>query len=701
MSKRTVELQTVLPDQVVLNPIQQKRLAALAGIDEKEIAGKNIAQLSDQLKFRIEPHIFLFKKICGKVVKKDPVTGVEYPVPFATVIVEDTDCNGLIYHPINNPWSWHFPLFCTREKLATVKTDACGNFCVWIPLFDIDRILHWRRERFCFPIIFRRPILKDLVEKIKWPPIPNPPDPGPIREFASLSSVLNTIGGAKADTIKNKIARKESLTAFGAINTGNEEHLNERLFDHEVPPPLALNFRKAISGSNIIASRGASAVDAIRADIAGKLGFDPAGKELADFDPANYRGPFYRCIDVFVAEWQYLFDIPDITFRVTQDTNGDGIEETIYSESYSDVRWDEENLSDIKLQASSIAKESRGCQTPSIPCGDAPDILFAGLMPLRNTDYFDDTTGYALRPNRPIPTGLPGGTQYFPGDPQYVRPETPFLGALQFYGCVEVQNAVYYRIHQSVDNGATYTPVTGLGWNNFVLSTPIPITADANGWYAVQPINPVTLSPVPRSSLEFSNLLLDWPTPLNAKSLLKIEIGNASKAHIAESSSVAIVSDNIRPSVILSKWAWKYEGESDASLRDLDAGNCPMIKRGIVPQNIELVFEVTVSSNHLRDASIGTAGCGDGSFAPIADAQNDPAHWYTTPGDNFIQLYQRYRLAAASRPGCYSFSCTANGRAMNPSGSDNGNLLPTDWFYNPVYSQTQYSISVAVVNESL
>ena len=32
-------------------------------------------------------------------------------------------------------------------------------------------------------------------------------------------------------------------------------------------------------------------------------------------------GPFLRCRDVIVAEWQTFFDVPDITFRVTQDVD--------------------------------------------------------------------------------------------------------------------------------------------------------------------------------------------------------------------------------------------------------------------------------------------------------------------------------------------------------------------------------------------
>jgi hypothetical protein len=692
MAKKN-EREGMHPDQVILNKIQQKRLAMLSGIDEKEISGRNIVQLTEELKWRIDPRIFRFKRICGRVVKKDPVTGIEYPVPFATVYVEDTDCNVITYHPPGHPWSWHFPYFCNREIIATTHTDACGNFCVWVPRFDIDWIRRWRRERICFPVIFKRPFIRDIISKFPWPPVPNPPDPGPLDELNKLSaSVLDSIGGNHAEVLKREISRIKN-SSLGMINQNSDNILDKRLFDNEMPPPLSADFQQALSG-NMVASKGASAIEAIRSDIASKLGIDAGTKELEGFSHERFIGPFYRCIDIYVPVWQMVTDIPDITFRVTQDTNGDGVEETIYSEGHFDVRWDAGAISNVTLVASSIAKESRLCGVPLIPCGNAPDILFAGFMPLRNLSYFNDSTGYALRPNRPKPSGLPGGVSSFPAS-------TPFCGVLQLYGCADLQNAKYYRIQQSTDNGTSYSAITGLSWNNYLLSLPIPITADSNGWYPVEPINPVTLNPVPRASLEFPNLLLDWPTPASEKSLLKIELGDNSKNHISESTAVAIVSDNTRPNISLTNLSWKYVGEPDASLRNL-TGDCPMIQRGAVPQDIEVVFEVFVSAQHLRDASLGTSGCGGGSFFGIADAANKPAHWHQTVLDNSETLHQRYRLNAASKPGCYSFECTANSRSMNPSGADGGNLLPTpDWFYDPVYLYSLLVKSVAVVNENL
>src|SRR5262249_8259797 len=115
--------------------------------------------------------------------KKDPVTGIEYPVPYATVHVEDTDCSLLGYFPLKSKWAWYFPFHCRREDIATAKTDECGNFCVWIPRWDIDWVLRFRHERICFPIIFERPSIKDILDELipERIPIPIPqPDPGPI-----------------------------------------------------------------------------------------------------------------------------------------------------------------------------------------------------------------------------------------------------------------------------------------------------------------------------------------------------------------------------------------------------------------------------------------------------------------------------------------------------------------------------------------
>jgi len=681
----------IAPDQRKVTRIQAKRLAALANVSVSDLEQHTIAQLSERLKWKIDPALFLFRKICGKVVKKDPITGVEYPVPFATVHVEDTDCNLVSYFPKPWPWGWFFPFACHREVIGTTKTDQCGNFCVWVPRFDIDWILEWRRKRICFPIVFQRPSIADLLPRLDpevvgpWPPIPDP-DPGPLKTLTTLPpSIIEALGGTRAGKLSLRVADTQATQSFGAPNQLPDELLSARAFENELPPPLPPEFHRALAGQgDVIAAKGASATEGIRSAIAMKLGLNPSAKELAGLDPRRFIGPFFRCRDILVPEWHVILDVPDITFRVTQDTNGDGVEENIYSEGYFDVRWNAGPLPNVTLVASSTAKESRVCDTPVVPCGNVPAILFAGLMPLDNAAYFNATTGYTVRPNRPSNDGS------VPSESDLTRPaaQTPFCRTLQLYGCVNVRGAKYYRVLRSNDGGTTFSAITGLSWNIYTIPGGVPVTiaADSNGWYDVL-TNPTNFHP--------ERMVLEWPTPPLDQSLLKIEIGDAGKNVIGSSATVAIQTDNTVPTVLFNRLAWKFAGEGDGALRNLLGIPCPTIHRGATPQDIEVVFEVTVSANHLRDALIGTSGCGGGSFALQSGTT---AHWHTSVADNSVFLHGRYSLNHTALEGAYRFGCTANSRAMNPSGADGGHLLPRDWYYDPVYIYTNPSIGVAVVN---
>src|SRR5688572_28801822 len=148
----------------------------------RELVGLSVAEISDKFRFQIDATLLAFRKVCGRVVKRNPVTGVEYPVPYATVHVEDSDCSLLGFFPSKSKWAWYFPFACRREVIATAKTDECGRFCVWIPRWDIDWVLRFRRERVCFPIVFDRPSVRDLLDDLIPQRIPRPvpePDPPP------------------------------------------------------------------------------------------------------------------------------------------------------------------------------------------------------------------------------------------------------------------------------------------------------------------------------------------------------------------------------------------------------------------------------------------------------------------------------------------------------------------------------------------
>lgn len=678
------------PSERSITKIQAKRLADLTGLEPASFSG-SLRELSEKWKWTIDPELFLFRKICGKVVKRDSVTGEEYPVPFATVYVEDTDCDLISYFPKGWQWGWHFPFNCRREVIAQTKTDKCGNFCVWIPRFDIDWVMRWRKARICFPLIFRRPSWRDLLPDIpelvdqRWPPIPQP-DPGPLKSLVDLQpAIIEATGGALANRMIRKLRSEGSSTLGLRTKVLEERSLHARAFNAEMPPPLPTEFQDALAGQNRIAAKDVVPEEAIRTVIADKLGISV--KEIADFNPRRFIGPFQRCVDIFLPDWQRIVDVPDISFRVGQDVDGDGTEETIYAESYFDVRWDETNIPDVTLVANARAKASAICNAPTVPCGNVPAILFAGFMPLTLPTYYDNTNGYAVRPNRPTT-----GTGRTPA-------QTPFCGNVQFYGCVDVQGAHYYRVLHSTNDGSSFAAVTGVAWNNYRSTggAPIVIQADAAGWYAVHPVDGGGTT-VSRSALEFPNLLMDWPTPTLGKQVLRLEIADATKTHIAFSPVIGVQTDNTAPDINVTRLGWKFAGEPDSALRNLLGMPCPTIRRGAAPQTIELVFSVAVSANHLRNARLDTSGCGGGAFTAVPDPSNHPDHWHGSVLDNTVLLYQRYRLDATALQGAYTFSCTATSRAMNPSGADGGNNVPPDWFYDPIYIYRAPSFGIAVVN---
>lgn len=104
MAKKYV-VSEVLPDQLKLGALQAERLGALNDVHAKELVGLTVAQISDKLRFKIDPRHLFFRKVCGVVVKTDPVTGVDLPVPYANVHVEDTDCSLLGYFPAHAKWA--------------------------------------------------------------------------------------------------------------------------------------------------------------------------------------------------------------------------------------------------------------------------------------------------------------------------------------------------------------------------------------------------------------------------------------------------------------------------------------------------------------------------------------------------------------------------------------------------------------------
>lgn len=698
--RQAADLETARPEEQKLTSIGIKRLEALTRTElADQFSGLTIADIETKLPDR---QLLRFRKVCGQVVKRDPITGADRPVPFATVHVEDTDCGLLWYYPIGWPYGWLFPLFCHREELATVTTDACGRFCAYIPQFDIDWILRFRRRRICYPIIFLRPRLRDLLEKLpdpfeelppKRPPIPEP-DPPPILlgngglEFRRAGQLL----GQRAAGV---LAAHEASEGLGRTADAVHSLLDQPVPSMAAPLPSDVDEKtgrpKGLEG---VLPQLTRLPDEQR---------ELAEKSLARFDHHRFIGPFWRCRDVFVPEWTLIFDIPDVTFRVTQDVDGDGTEETIYSEGYFDVRWDAGAIPDVRLEASEIAIAGVSCDQPHVPCGDEPAIVLAGLSPLHNpaapTDpYHDNGTGYARRPNRP----------HLSAEPSAAATDlatAPFTGTLQLYGCNHGLGGSFYRLLYTFEGTPPAVPFLNLTWHLVRLGPGgilqiRNVAPDGAGWYEV--IDPA-------EGWMPANLLLNWPTGQDGLYEINMELGDASRSVVSTSATVGIRVDNSTPSAAFTGLDWRVG--SAGAWQPLELV-CPVVFRP-AGQSIQFRVSYTSSAHHLRDVVLGAGGCGGAAPARLpAPGWSDPPtpafvggvsqspyeHWHTEPADNAVARRAVFSLepAPAAPQGAYSFNLDVRSRAFNPAGGDGG--FEADWYYNIVYHNRPISLPVAVVD---
>jgi hypothetical protein len=663
----------VTPDQLTVNPIQAQRLASLTRLDAKELQGKKHLDLADRLKWILDPHLLLFRRVCGRVVKKDPVTGVLHPVPNATVHVQDTDCGLVAYFPPASKYGWFYPLFCQRETLATVKTDECGEFCVWIPRWDIDWILRWRKERFCFP--FLRPSILDILDDLpilveKVPPRPGPdpgPEfhPGPVLERVSrltvsqLSDALGPDLATRVTALARRVVVGASTAEASAVLATAPTGLR---------PPLPAEFEQ-VDASEKPERDGGHSMDMVRSTLAHRLGVDEA--RLKGLDLRYPIGPFKRCITYYVPEWTLVFDVPDITFRVTQDVDGDGDEEVIYSEGYFDVRWDAGAIPPVTLVASGLARESQVCEHPPVVCGTVPDIQFGGMMPLTGP-YLNNATGYARRPNRPRP--LP---------PPLILPDAtaPFCQNVNLFGCLVTAGATKYRLvyKYSSDGGATFSPEVPFAnvewWWHPLAGPPVHAVSDSSGWYDLPPsglIGPEV------------NFLFPFNTGAHADGLYEVraQMGTGGTSVTSSSSPVRLRTDNSSPQYTPSV-LWRIVGATPWNPLTFP---CPVVLRGVVPQAVEFDVKWEVSAAHYRNASTSAGDCGSGTFgAPViqgdSTASGGTDDWHAGPLDNAVVFHARYVLPSGAAQGTYNFAMNANTRAFNPAGAD-ANYQALDWSYD-------------------
>ncbi|GGF23695.1 hypothetical protein GCM10011611_32240 [Aliidongia dinghuensis] len=674
------------PDKVKLTGLQAQRLAQLTGTEASKIEGRDIAELSEALKWQIDPINFLFQRVCGQVVRWDPASGLYQPVPFATVHVMDTDCDFLGYFPEGVKLGWLYPIFCHEEQIAEVVTDECGKFCVWVPRFDIDWVVRWRLERYCFPEVLVRPNLGDLLQQAGVLPTPIPgPDPGPI-ELRNAGLSLDRLAAITGRETASRLLLAEQAATLGGNRSVLQGLLDQPAYQTRVPPPTS---PKLAELQQHLQKHG---VKGLRDFVRGATGRD------YKFDPNRYIGPFplWKCEWILTEELVPILEVPDITFWVTQDTDGDGAQETIYSDGWFQIGWQSGPLSDVILHAAPNARINGNCQVP--PVGDCtqPEILFAGLMPVTSA-YLDTsagpTRGYAVRPNPPHADGVVRASVF----PPAVTPDTPanapFMGTVQLYGCNQFKGGSYYRLLYSF-NGAPAVPFTNLDW--YVdpwpgPGAPLHVVPDAQGWY------PILATP---DAWFPQNELLDWPTSAFPDGLydVTLQIGDAGKNPIFTTpAAVPFRLDNSAPKPLITSLAWRV----------LPFGTwhvfpnliCPIVER---PTGSDIEFSVTyqVSAEHLLKTSLIDSGCGGGTMLPSPEPSSLPyMHWHTSSADNFVSQTATFTLPGSALPGCYGFSLNGYSRAFNPAGGDPSDPQAHDWYIDAAWlNWSQYNVSVAVVN---
>ncbi len=677
------------PDQLPLTASQAQRLSGLTGIDEAKFAGLSVAEISSKFRWQINPELFLFVRVCGQVVKLNPATGQQDPVPYATVYAEDTVCSLLGLFPERVPWVWFFPFRCETWVIAETTTDACGNFCVWIPRFEIEWILRYRLERICFLELFTKPTVGSVLQYLQG----NSAASASLKAGTPLYQQAEQLLGTN---VARQLASQSSRSnSFGAANTGQQALLARPAFSQQLPPALPKAFRKSTRHANPQQHRAT-----VQSTLANNLGLEAAS--LQDLDLGRYYGPFIRCFDILVPEWVPIFDVPDISFKVTQDVDGTGTQQVIYSGGLFDIPWNTSSVSGVTLQASQIAFSTSNCNVPDVPCGNVPSLEFVGLMPLVNppaptAPYVDPVAGFATRPNPPHPDGQIGGAALPPST-------APYVGTLQLYGCNQVDDAVYYRLRYTYTapgstTASALTAFTGLTWPVYrevggSLETLWPVS-DANGWYPVLATADGWFPP---------NLMLEWDTTDFANGLytVQLEVGDGSMNILATSATVGFVVDNSPPLTTYSA-IWSLSADM-SNPQNVPTTDCVVIDRGVDPVDIYIQVTCSVTANHLRSSQLIAGGCAGGAnLVSAVSSVSQPSaaltvqHWYEDASDNSFAVVATYVIPSTYPQGSYSFAMYSDSRGFNPAGSDAGPI--DDWNYNPVYIWTEPSFAVAVVNE--
>jgi hypothetical protein len=656
-----------------LTAMQASRLAALSGVEADKLAGRSLAEIAKAHVWQIDPELLLLRKVCGRVVKRDTATGLDHPVPNATVHVYDTEDELWGFFPAAWPWSWLFPVGIREEEIATVTTDACGGFCCWIPAFDVDWVVRWRLERVCLPDFLVRPSIADLLAHLAetgtiHPTPPNPPDPAALLSVAATRGDVRVIIGEHNQQVLERHA--EDGAGFGASALPVDRILHTQAFaGRSVPPPLPPHLLSGPGNGHTAALREHPAI--------------PPDK-LARIDFRKYLGPFLRCYEHLVPEWYPIIEAPDIAITVTQDIAGSTV--TIYNGGF-DLPWATWPIPDFTLEASSIAVASPAVEcAPGLPCTGVPAVEMIGLM--RSTPaYIDAHSGLSVRTEPPKVGGLTGGTPEYPAT-------SPFCGELQFYGCVHVQNAAYYRVQAKYADSSGIPAPAGAAfasigpvvshWPVFPPNAPTQtVSCDANGWY---PVLPDDVLP--------SHLLLDWYGLANGVYELVVDVADAGKNVIVSSQPFRFAYDDSAPVAVFTGMSYAV-GNPAGPAQSLPLA-CAQIVRP-PGQPVSVSVSAVATSPHLRSVDLGASACSGAGSISVAGTTD---WWYQNPGDTSASLSGTFTISADSPPGCYTFSLSAVSRAVSPSGAD-GSFGADWWNDETAWRPTYVQVTVSIVDQEL
>lgn len=637
-------------------------------------------------------------KVCGRVFKKDPITGEKCPVPGATVRVFDVDMNLLWWHPYPDlPWEWFYPhKLYRKEEIATTTTDEHGYFCTEIPYFDIDAVLRWRLRFRCLWEILKPPTILDALDlglkpdiryypefkilpEMAVKPRPRPiPDPAPVIDNIELRKPLEEIESKLLEkSVEGYVNTKSTLIMKELFSKPQFEKVRQNLFE-----------KKGLFDSMGAKEMSVLAQPAFPHSIAApqlpdderlmEIMNDMGAVEKEDINEIHVVKPLVRllrCWPEAIPEWKLFLDIPDIIFKVEQDIDADGNLETIYDEGFFDVNWNlNEPTTNVLIEAWSNAI-CVPCGTEYKPCTRTG---IAGINDMPLDPVYQDAMGYATRVNRPL------------GPSSANRPaaETPFCSTLRIVGCPDYGNAALYKVFYRYGGIETHFTES---WHvyNIGNGTIHHVMPDANGFY------PVLTSP---DNYFPYHTLINWVSHRypDGKYELRLALYDAARNPIGPIlPPVKVVIDNSKPAPInFLKLEYreliKKKGDKEEDTENVWGDYkevpllCPVIKR-TPGTDIELKVKYNVAATHLRDIDISFSGCG-GNIG-----SNN--YWHQKVSDKNVILDWTIGFPGTKPEGGYQFYLKGFSRAFNAIGG-----LNSDWHFDPLHIWDSNTLNVVILN---